>query len=665
MPPAVSQNTSMENHQSSDMFSPIESQNESSDQFSSNIDDAFNESGNDFLSKMFSEDSNRNMPNMGNDFSGLDSDALLQEALNRSNASLTSDMLKDGDDDVIMDGGAFDKSPLFGNSLLKSPDVERLTKNDGGLPNLSGFGGDGNAIWGSNQNSAMSQNINNPWNPNISGNQPLNAALEATPLNLSLGGGGGGSALPQGPGGANSFASMLRKKPSNTNLKPKFGSVVKASRSSSKMRSNKSDGLLARAFKQKYNSSSSLSKFGPNASGMDISAQSQMPRNAVSAFGAPMTNPGGASNYAGDNSNSMQEFGGGENRGAQNASWGAPQATRSSGSDTPFSKFLAENSSSNKTNMNQLGSGGGPSQSSLQPSASFSVSSKSSSTMQDALRMYKRQSKTQSALRQSSQQSLWKHTHSKSFSGSTSIKSLLPPQHTAANRGTSGNQNYSFSNRNIPSNAQPVQTSDAHSLLHQSCRLYPTTAAVVESALRIDPDAVRKPITPQLEKGQAKKVQNTYGYPVNVALSHGGNVEVIKMLAEAAPEILLQKDGSDGSGSLGIALMAKQEWPVVALLLKTNIECIKISDRRGNFPLHVAANHGIALGVVRKLYRLYPKALQMRNFHSETPLDIAQRSARCPEEVINFLQTAAFSGIESAANRLQALEMDDIMNANL
>lgn len=668
MLPTFSQNTVMEN--TSDMFSRVESQNDPSDQFSSNIEDTFNESGNDFLEKMFGDDANRNISNMGGDFSGLDPDALLQEALNRSTASLSSDMLKDTDDDVIMDGGAFEKSPLFGKSAMRSPDASRLIKNSGGLPNFGTMGSGGNAAWSSgagNQNSSMP--TNSFWNSNSSGNQPLNVALEATPLNLSLG--GGGSAMPPGPGGADSFASMLRKKPSNTNLRPKFGSVVKASRSSSKMRSNKSDGLLARAFKQKYNSSSNLSKLGPNASGADVTVQTQIARNAMSAYGGGMTNPGGA-NFP-DNVNSNQGFGG-DGAGNQNASWGAPRSQnanwgappppRSTG-DTPFSKFLAQNSNANKNNTNQL-SGTSHSTSDIMRSAKLHSSSKSSSTMQDALRMYKRQSKTQSALRQSSQQSLWKHTHSKSFSGSNSIKSLLPPQHAANSRGSAtGNQNFSFNNRNVPTNTLPMQSNDAPSLLHQSCRLYPTTAAVVESALRIDPDAVRKPITPQLEKGQAKKVQNTYGYPVNVALSHGGSLEVIKMLAEAAPEVLLQKDGSDGSGSLGIGLMAKQEWPVIAMLLKTNVECIRVSDRRGNFPLHVAANHGIALGVVRKLYRLYPKALQMRNFHSETPLDIAQRSARCSEEVINFLQTAAFSGLESAANHMQSLEMDDIMNANL
>jgi hypothetical protein len=650
MLPSFVQNTLME--KPSDIFSKIESQNDPTDQFSGNIEDTFNDSGNAFFENMFDEDANGNgVSNMADDL--LDSDELLQEALNRS----ASDVLKDVDDDVIMDGRAFDKSPLFRKIAMKSPDVARMVQNSSGLPSLWSPSGDGNAAWApgaaDKQNSSMSQI--NFWNTGSSATQPLNAALDAAPLNLSLG--GGGSTVPPGPGGADSFASMLRKKPSNTNLGSKFGSVVKASRSSSKMRSNTSDGLLARAFKQKYNSSSNLSNFGPNASGADVTIQAQTPRNAVSAFGAGMTNPGSVSFGGLTNPNQGDH-------GAQNASWGAPPPARITG-DAPFSKFLAQNSSSNQNNANQL-IGPSHSTSDMMRSAMLNTPSKSSSTMHDALRMYKRQSKTQSALRQSSQQSLWKHTHSQSFSGPTSIKSLLPPQHAACNRGTgSGNHNFSFNNRNTPSSTEPIQTNDPPSLLHQSCRLYPTTAAVVESALRIDPDAVRKPIIPPLEKGQSKKVQNTYGYPVNVALSYGGNVEVIKMLAEAAPDILLQKDGTDGSGSLGIALMVKQEWPVIAVLLRTNVECLQVSDRRGNYPLHVAANHGIALSVVRKLYRLYPKALQMRNFHSETPLDIAQRSTRCSEEVINFLQTAAFSGLESAANHMQSLEMDDIMNTNL
>jgi hypothetical protein len=206
--------------------------------------------------------------------------------------------------------------------------------------------------------------------------------------------------------------------------------------------------------------------------------------------------------------------------------------------------------------------------------------------------------------------------------------------------------------------------------------LYPTTAAVVESALRIDPDAVRKAVPVTLEKGlSSKKAQNIYGYPVNVAMTHGASMEVLKLLVEAGPDVLIQKDGTDGSGSLGIALTTKCDnmMPVVTMLVQANPECVKVADRRGNYPLHVSVNYGLPLDIVKRLYAMYPKALQMRNFHSETPLDIAQRSTRCSEDVMNFLQSTAFSPLENTAAHMDNnnpnagyLEdcLDDIMETN-
>jgi hypothetical protein len=182
----------------------------------------------------------------------------------------------------------------------------------------------------------------------------------------------------------------------------------------------------------------------------------------------------------------------------------------------------------------------------------------------------------------------------------------------------------------------------------------------VESALRIDPEAVRRAVPITLEKGQSRKPQNVYGYPVNVALTHGASMEVLKMLTEAGPDVLVQKDGTDGSGSLGIALMSKCDVSVVNMLVQANPDCAKVSDRRGNYPLHVATNYGISLGIVMRLYAMYPKALQMRNFHSETPLDIAQRSTRCAEEVMNFLQSTAFSPLENSAHHIDYPIMDDM-----
>ena len=370
------------------------------------------------------------------------------------------------------------------------------------------------------------------------------------------------------------IAAALRKKTPSPLAYPvaKLGIVGKTNKTAAKVRSNKSNGLLARAMKQKYDSSSSL-----------------------------------------HNSTSDSV----EREGYQNAS------------------------------------------TSLDPTSS------SRSSMQDMLRLYRSQSKTQSAIRQSSAQSLLKHTSGQLLSNSMDVSSLLPPQHTSINRAFANGIEENLSHQTSNLSNLPAQPSENQSLLHQSCRLYPTTVAVVESALRIDPGAVRTPITTPSQNGQSITNQNNYGYPLNIAIAHGGSLEVLKMLAEAASEILLKKDGSEGSGSLSVALTVKSDPSIIMMLLRCNIESIKVADRRGNYPLHVAANYGAPFNVVRKLYKIYPKALEMRNFHAESPLDIAQRSTLCSEQVMNFLQTAAFSTLENASNRIEALELDDIMEANL
>lgn len=42
-----------------------------------------------------------------------------------------------------------------------------------------------------------------------------------------------------------------------------------------------------------------------------------------------------------------------------------------------------------------------------------------------------------------------------------------------------------------------------------------------------------------------------------------------------------------------------------------------------------------------RLYAAYPEAQGMRNFHSQTPLDIAIQFSQCPEEVTDFLRSVS------------------------
>lgn len=650
--------TLMDTHQ--DFFAKLGSEshlNDSSDHMvgvSGDVDDdPFNDSGGDFFDKFMAEEAamsagnNNNSRNNGSISmldSGINAESLLDEALQKSSGSLSLE----GKDMEDGDGARMVKADTHFSMEEGDSGQNQPWSNFGSGPLSSGIKKSDSAPairnWFQTKSSSLPKK--NSVSGNVSQNPPLNSTLDATPLNVSLGGGG------------SSIAATLRRKGSNAKPNaPKTGSVIKATLSSSKMRSNKSDGLLARALKAKYNSSPNISKYN----------------FAMSAIGGGTGNISGNKLFDGESSvnlNAVEE----EGDGVHNASWGAVELN-TEGDHSLFSQML---------NKQTTGLAAQKNKSKLHTSVSASVlvrkqtppkmvGAGSRSSMQDLLRLCKKQSKTQSLLRQSSAHSLLKQTSPQSlkgFSKKVDLSSLLPPQHTSSHvnnrkwlnstEPSHVNSSNAKNNSASPSVSGQQGSIDTSSLLHQSCRLYPTTSAVVESALRIDPEAVRRAVPVTLEKGQSKKSLNVYGYPVNIALAHGGSMEVIKMLSDAGPDVLVQKDGTDGSGSLGIALMSKCDMPVVNMLVQANRDCVKVSDRRGNYPLHIATNYGLSLGIVKRLYAIYPKALQMRNFHSETPLDIAQRSTRCAEEVMNFLQSTAFSPLETSAHHMDDRHADDL-----
>jgi hypothetical protein len=682
----------------------------------SSDDDPFNDSGGDFFDKFLEEEAARNnglnssMLLGGNDSSlNINATALLDAELNRSSVSCGDMNLEmrdmEGNDQNNANaninntggvgqvlshsgftGGQATNHNGFANFVGNAPLSSGIQKPDN-LRNswfLPGGAAGGTSPAGANNNNANAVFQNNA----SSQNRHLNLALDAAPLNVSLGSG---------------ITSTLRRKGSNVKLNP--SKAKKANVTSSKMRSTKRDGLLARALKARYNSSGQVNNYNVNAAGAAALISAKLPRNSMSALQAVsgMSQSGmnqmrgsghGSALFASSNSqirfNSVEQEPG-SGGGTQNATWGQPPNKRKNGNF--FSDMLAGSSNNNsqvqKNPPNIVSSNSTSSLLHQQVVLSGNNGgSASGSSMQDLLRLCKLQSKTQTLLRQSSAHSLMKQTSSQSLkdmSKKVDVSSLLPPQHASKSLNNHNHNNsnnihgpqHNNNNNNSRQNNNPAQPSannnnaiETSSLLHQSCRLYPTTAAVVESALRIDPDAVRKAIPITLEKGSiisgsggGKKAQNIYGYPVNVAMTHGASMEVLKMLVEAGPDVLIQKDGTDGSGSLGIALTTKCEHmhmgAVVTLLVQANPECVKVADRRGNYPLHVSVNYGLPLDIVKRLYAMYPKALQMRNFHSETPLDIAQRSTRCSEDVMNFLQSTAFSPLENTA-----AHMDNINNPN-
>ncbi|KAL3923307.1 MAG: hypothetical protein SGILL_001728, partial [Bacillariaceae sp.] len=491
-------------------------------------------------------------------------------------------------------GGGLNAQDLL-NSALNKSDNSLLNPNDmeteplkGGDEDCGGGGRTQNHEWNiappaASLSNPQQQQTNWMQNANTSGGlnsaQPMNSlsgvsALDAAPLNISLGGLGGrglaGGGLNQG---FSSASSLLRRKGSNTQLNAAFkmNSIHKAGRASANFKSSKSEGLLARALKAKYNSSGA---FNGDPSGSIASRGSNAMLN---------------------HSPSMNAVG----SGAQNASWRSG-AQRTSSSSMIHQMLL--NKSRNRSSSKLT--------SSDSTSALFSAklklgSSTSKSSMQDLLRLSRKQSKTQSLLRQSSAQSLLKQNSSNSLRGRNplDVSSLLPPDHASSGKsqnsgwGGGGQANATFATKSEETSDDNMEVEN---LLHQSCRLYPTTDAIVESALRMDPEAVRRAVATAVEKSPTKKATNVYGYPINVALTHGASMGVLKMLAAAGPDVLLQKDGTDGSGSLGIALAAKCDLEVVNLLIQANSQCVQVADRRGNYPLHVAISLGLSFDIVKR-----------------------------------------------------------------
>jgi hypothetical protein len=176
-------------------------------------------------------------------------------------------------------------------------------------------------------------------------------------------------------------------------------------------------------------------------------------------------------------------------------------------------------------------------------------------------------------------------------------------------------------------------------LLHQACKLYAQTETVIQSALLGDPSGIRRQFP-----GEG------YSYPINIALEHKATVEVLQLLCDADPSILVERD--KGRCSLAIALQEKYDMDVVSLILHANPDVVRVSDRRHNYPLHTAAVYGSSLPIIKLLCCTYPNAIRKKNFHGQTPLDIASRSSICSDEVIDYLQHVAFGALEDYALHL-------------
>lgn len=187
---------------------------------------------------------------------------------------------------------------------------------------------------------------------------------------------------------------------------------------------------------------------------------------------------------------------------------------------------------------------------------------------------------------------------------------------------------------------------DSPSLIHHACRRYSLSESVVAGAIRVDPENVcRRLSTSSILSEQGKGTD--YEYPINIAIQQNATLPVLKLLANAGPGILAERDGPEQCPSLSCALHNRRGFDVMSLLLAANPNQARTSDCHGNLPLHVACLYGSPLSVVKLLASSYRCGLWTRNLQGESPLDIAQKhGSLCSGEVVDYLQLASFGMLE-------------------
>jgi hypothetical protein len=234
------------------------------------------------------------------------------------------------------------------------------------------------------------------------------------------------------------------------------------------------------------------------------------------------------------------------------------------------------------------------------------------------------------------------------------------------------------------------------SLLHNSCKLYPDTLFIVESALRMDPNSIRQKVNvtsatvssvdesnksskeapstssssssfPSLSKvgrGETpsplfkkRKVAEAFGYPINIALNHNASNEVIDLLLREGPDVLSLRDGPDDASTLAIAIELGKTHSVLKRIVLANPNAVHTRDKYDNLPLHslLRTRAGPSVESVKMVYRAHPQGLRSVNFHGHTPLDLAVRNESCSEHVLNFLHSVEFKDQEDRANHLDDL----------
>lgn len=206
--------------------------------------------------------------------------------------------------------------------------------------------------------------------------------------------------------------------------------------------------------------------------------------------------------------------------------------------------------------------------------------------------------------------------------------------------------------RDSSPNNQPSDTKDVRestSPLHLACLRPAVTVKEIDQLLRRDARAAAKSVTlttsktvvdPVTLKQETKSVKEMYTLPLLLAIKNQASSEVLKMLIDAAPSVLLLLDGNQRESPLCayLRLTPCPDLSVVEEMLRKSPKCVFTVDRHDNTVLHVACARGAGVDILQRLCRAFPQGLKRWNFHGKTPSQLVQqRTVTCSDDVSRLM----------------------------
>ena len=140
-------------------------------------------------------------------------------------------------------------------------------------------------------------------------------------------------------------------------------------------------------------------------------------------------------------------------------------------------------------------------------------------------------------------------------------------------------------------------------------------------------------------------------YPIHMALKNNATLDVIRVLANCDETILQTQDKSDKT-ALSIALQYRAKTEVINWILATDPTLLKIPDFRMNLPLHIVCKYGCDEDILETLLLNSESDVNMKNRDGETPLDLACRSTKYSDNMIDVLRKYELEGYNQIDNAI-------------